>query len=250
MNTIPGKFVWFEVVGGDHGAAQRFYGEVLGWKVQSFPMGKLEYPMITAGGQPIGGFTPGDKGEAPHIVPYVSVTDVAAATKKVKSAGGTVIVKPFDIPTVGRAAHVADAEGAKLYLFRSASPDEDDAAPPKPGTVCWTELWTADARQALSFYRKVLGYTHIDMDMGPMGTYHVLESGGAPRGGVLTVPRTRAEWLTYVAVDDVDATVARARRHAATVEQPAQEIPGIGRWSILRDPQGVRFAVMTPAAQG
>lgn len=250
MDMIPGKFVWFKLVTYDVEASQRFYGEVLGWKVQPVTMGNMEVAFISAGDARIGRLAPAEKGETPHLVSYVTTDDVDAAAKKVEKGGGTVIVQPFDIPTVGRMAHIADPEGARLFLFRPASSVADDVATPPPGTVCWTELWSADPQQALSFYGKVLGYTHTDMDMGPLGTYHVLTAGGAPRAGVFTVPRSRAEWLTYVAVDDLDATVARATRLHATVEQPATEVPGIGRWAILRDPQGVRFAVMTPAAQG
>ena len=46
---LPGKFVWFELVSRDAKKAQAFYGEVLGWKVASFPMGNVNYEMILAG---------------------------------------------------------------------------------------------------------------------------------------------------------------------------------------------------------
>ena len=47
---IPGKFVWFEHVSRDGKKAQAFYGEVLGWKVEPFPMSDVTYDMIHAGG--------------------------------------------------------------------------------------------------------------------------------------------------------------------------------------------------------
>jgi len=56
---LPGKFVWFELVSRDAKKAQAFYGEVLGWKVQPFPMGNFTYEMILAGDTPdsmIGGY--------------------------------------------------------------------------------------------------------------------------------------------------------------------------------------------------
>lgn len=55
--SLPGKFVWFELVSKNAKRAQAFYGEVLGWKAQAFPMGDQSYEMIHAGDTMIGGYT-------------------------------------------------------------------------------------------------------------------------------------------------------------------------------------------------
>jgi predicted enzyme related to lactoylglutathione lyase len=72
---LPGKFVWFEHVSRDAKKAQKFYGEVLGWKVE--PFGDSDYDMILAGDTldtMIGGSTEAEKGrERPHRIVYVSV---------------------------------------------------------------------------------------------------------------------------------------------------------------------------------
>ena len=51
---LPGKFVWFELVSKEPKKAQAFYRDVLGWKVQAFPMGDQTYEMIYAGDTMIG----------------------------------------------------------------------------------------------------------------------------------------------------------------------------------------------------
>jgi predicted enzyme related to lactoylglutathione lyase len=51
-------------------------------------------------------------------------------------------------------------------------------------------------------------------------------------------------WLVYFAVDDCDAMVQKATGLGANVMKPADDIPGIGRFAILTDPQGAAFAII------
>jgi len=249
MSHLPGKFVWFECVTHDLPRAQRFYGEVLGWKVEAFPMGSTTYPLIKAGDTAVGGYVPlSDTRTAPHWISSLSVDDVDATARAVTAAGGTVLEPPADLPPVGRSAKIADPFGTQLYLFRAAGADAADG-PPTSGRFYWNELWTRDAGVALAFYETVIGYTHSDMDLGPQGTYRVLEKGGVPRGGIMTSPRSDAPpmWLPYVAVGDCDATVTRAGKLGGAVVAAPDDLPGVGRFAILADPAGATFAVIKPA---
>ena len=93
--------------------AQAFYGEVLGWKVQPFPMGDSTYEMIYAAETMIGGYAPFKTGGQPsHWISYVSVEDVDATVKAAVANGGKVVEAPYDIPGVGRTARIADPQGA------------------------------------------------------------------------------------------------------------------------------------------
>ena len=248
---LPGKFVWFELVSKDARKGQAFYGEVLGWKTRPFPMGASTYDMIHAGDTPdsmIGGYAlPKNDRQASHWIAYVSVEDVDAAAKAATANGGKVVEAPSDTPGVGRRARIADPQGAELCLFKSATGDAPDAPAPA-GRFFWNELHTHDPAKALQFYEKVVGFSHRSMDMGPSGTYHILSRGGVDRGGVSghlpdSVP---PHWLPYVAVDDVDATVARAKRHGGTIRTSPADIPGVGRFSVLQDPTGAWLAIMKP----
>lgn len=248
-NTLQGKFVWFELVTRDAKKAQTFYGEVFGWKVNPMAMGGETYEMIAAGERAIGGYTAAAGKTPPHWISYLSVDDVDAALERVRAAGGKVLEPAFDVPTVGRMAKIADPTGAALHLFKSAQGDED--APPQAGTFVWNELLTQDPAAAVAFYAKVAGHADKAMDMGPMGTYHVLSAGETPRAGVMKAQDAKAPaaWLPYVHVENADATVTRVTRNGGNVLAPAFDIAGVGRCAVLADPTGAAFAILQPAPQ-
>jgi len=245
---LPGKFVWFELVSRDAKKAQAFYGEVLGWKVKPFPMGDFTYEMIFAGETMIGGYAaPRNDRQPSHWISYVSVEDVDATAKAAAANGGKVIGAPYDIPGVGRTARIADPQGAELSPFKNAMGDPADALPPAGGWA-WNELHTTDVTKALQFYEKVLGFSSRAMDMGPGGTYHILSRGGVERGGVTSYLPSGVppHWLPYVAVEDADATIARARRLGATIPFGPEDIVGVGRIGALQDPTGAALAIIKP----
>jgi predicted enzyme related to lactoylglutathione lyase len=247
--TIPGKFAWFELVSKDAKKAQAFYGEVLGWRAQGYPMGNFTYEMIYSGETMIGGYAaPKNDRQPSHWIAYVSVKDVDAATRAAVENGGKLVDPPSDIPTVGRMARIADPQGAEICLFKSDNGDPPDVEQTPAGQFFWNELHTIDAEKAVRFYEKVVGYTHESMDMGPGGTYHIVSSGGNGRGGITShLPEgTAPHWLPYVVSDDVDATAARAKRAGGSVHFGPEDIPGIGRFAVLRDPTGAVLAVMKP----
>jgi predicted enzyme related to lactoylglutathione lyase len=246
----PGKFVWFEHASTDPRKAQAFYAEVLGWKVK--PWGDSSYEMILAGetlDTMIGGYTVLEHDrDRPRWISYVSVDDVDETAKAALANGGKLIEAPRDFPGIGRAATIADPQGAELSLFMSATGDPPDlprTAPPPARRFFWCELHTVDPAKALSFYEQVLGFTHETLDTGGTG-YHVLSKGGVGRAGVTghlpsDVP---SHWLPYVAVDDPDATAARAGRLGGTILVGPADIPGVGRFAVLQDPTSAVLAVM------
>ena len=249
---LPGKFVWFEHVSKESKKAQPFYAEVLGWKTMAFPMGASSYDMILLRDTPdsmIGGYAaPKGERQASHWLSYLSVEDVDAAARAAAANGGRVVEAPYDVPGVGRMGRIADPQGAELCLFKSSAGDPPDAPAP-PGGWLWNELHTSDIGAALSFYEKVAGLGHRGMDMGAGGTYHILSRAGVDRGGAtaLLPAGVAPHWLPYVHVDDVDATVARARTRGATIPMAGDDIPGVGRVAVLVDPTGAALAVMKPS---
>jgi uncharacterized protein len=246
-NTLQGKFVWFELVTRDAKKAQTFYGEVFGWKVQAFPMGPETYEMIAVADDTIGGYTKPDDGAPAHWTSYLSVTDVDAALERVKKAGGKVLGAAFDVPTIGRMAKIADPTGATLHLYTGLNGDTE--SPPRVSTWVWNELTSQDPAKAVAFYEKVAGYTTKGMDMGPAGTYHLLQTGETSRAGVFKAPDPNipSAWVPYVQVDNADATVARVTRNGGKVLMPADDVPGVGRFAVFADPQGAAFGILQPA---
>ncbi|HEY4561352.1 MAG TPA: VOC family protein [Thermoanaerobaculia bacterium] len=117
----------------------------------------------------------------------------------------------------------------------------------------WYDLMTIDPEAAQAFYTAVAGWgTHVWETPG-MPSYTMWTVGEKPIGGVVKLPDeavaggARPHWLAYVAVPDVDATTARARELGATVMVEPRDIPTVGRYSVLADPQGATIAAFTPA---
>ena len=141
----------FDHLSKDAKEAQAFYGQVLGWKVQGFPMGNQTYEMIFAGETMIGGYATPKTDQPSHWISYVSVEDVDGAAKAAAANGGKVVEAPYEIPGVGRTARIADPTGAELCPFTSSSGDPADEYASQ-GRFFWNELHTTDPAKALAFY--------------------------------------------------------------------------------------------------
>jgi uncharacterized protein len=123
-------------------------------------------------------------------------------------------------------------------------------APPQPGTFCWNELMTPDAGKAREFYTKLLGWTTETMDMGEHGTYTIVKSGEQSVGGIMEMKGAEWEglpphWMGYIAVDDIDASTNRVKELGGEVCVPVTPIPNIGRFSVVQDPTGAKFALFS-----
>jgi hypothetical protein len=244
--NTTGRFIWHELTTPDPKRALAFYGELFAWKAQEIDMGPMgKYTMLKAGEHDVGGMVAldGKSGAPPHWQAYVTA-DVDAATKRAQTLGAKVHVPPTDIPNVGRFSVIADPQGAVIAPFRSNDERAELTGLPPLGTFCWDELITTDPKAALKFYEDVLGWTHDEMDMGPMGTYYMVKRGDKQAAGIMKAqdPSAPPFWLSYVVVDDVDGATKRGEGLKAKVIVPPADIPNIGRFSILSDPLGAVFA--------
>ncbi len=249
---IPGKFVWYEHVSRDAKKAQAFYGDLFGWKVEPFPMGGgATYDMIKAGEQMLGGYAAPEGGSAAHWISYACVESVDDAVKIATGIGGRLVTPAYDVPQVGRMARIADPQGGELCVYTSFSGNDPDVADVPVGTFTWNELHTTDPKAALSFYGKVVGFTHRSMDMGPAGTYFIVGRNGIDRGGVTPhlPPGAQPHWLPYVRVENTDASLARAKKAGAKVLFGPEDIAGVGRFATFEDPTGAVLAIIKPSPQ-
>jgi predicted enzyme related to lactoylglutathione lyase len=120
------------------------------------------------------------------------------------------------------------------------------------GIFCWNELMTRDVDRAKRFYESTIGWSFQVMPMADGGTYWCAMQGGKPVAGVfaLTSPAydgVPESWMSYLAVDDVDARVEKALKVGAQLMKPIFDVPGVGRIAILREPGGAGVGWMTPA---
>ena len=115
------------------------------------------------------------------------------------------------------------------------------------GKFVWYELMTSDAKAAEAFYRQVIGWSTKESGQGNH-SYTILSAGPSDIGGVMASPEdcgpgARPGWGGYVAVDDVDAYVARVESMGGKVHRPAVEIPGMLRFAVVADPWGAVFTL-------
>lgn len=244
-----GRFVWYDHLTRDVPKAIAFYSEVVGWKTE--PFGDQGYRMWLSDQGPLGGvMTLGDAytraGTPPHWTGYVQVDDVDATARKAEALGGRVCTAPTDIPTVGRFAVLADAQGASLSIFRPAAEEMAPHDVLRDGEFRWNELGTTDGAAAVRFYGELFGWKIVhEMDMGPEGKYLVFGLGELQLGGIYAAPAGKPVtpgWLYYVATSDLDAAMARAKRDGAKLLNGPMDVPS-GRIAQLLDPQGAGFAL-------
>ena len=117
-----------------------------------------------------------------------------------------------------------------------------------PGKFSWCELLTNDVAAAKQFYGQLFGWSLEDRPMEGM-TYTVASVAGAPVGGIMAQPPGREamppQWGCYVTVEDVDATARQAEALGGRVLLPPMDIPGVGRFCVLQDPQGAVISAIT-----
>jgi predicted enzyme related to lactoylglutathione lyase len=120
------------------------------------------------------------------------------------------------------------------------------------GTFYWNELMTRDVERAKKFYADTMGWSFDAMPMPGGGTYWVANIAKEPVGGIFDISGPEfgpvpESWMAYIAVDDVDARVAKATKAGAKLIKPIFDIPGVGRIAILMEPGGAGIGWMTPA---
>jgi predicted enzyme related to lactoylglutathione lyase len=253
MSNRHGTPIWYELMTKDPLAARNFYNIVVGWEIdESVPDGSsMDYRMISAKDGLVGGvFRLTDEmcesGAAPFWTMYIGVDDVDKSVAALISAGGSVQLTAFDIPSVGRIAMVSDPQGAPFYVMRGASNELSTACnPDRAGHGAWHELHTSDGAKATDFYCAQFGWSRSRaVDMGPMGNYQVIDIGGRDLGGTMTDSKfPRPAWLIYFRVDGIESAARRIAAAGGKVINGPMEVPG-GGWILNGlDPEGAMFAL-------
>jgi predicted enzyme related to lactoylglutathione lyase len=119
------------------------------------------------------------------------------------------------------------------------------------GTFYWNELLARNIEGAKKFYKDTLGWSYDAMPMPGGATYWVAKMGDQPVGGLfdITGPDYKdvpESWMSYIAVDDVDARLKKAVAAGAKVMKEPFDVPGVGRIAVLLEPGGAGVGWMTP----
>jgi uncharacterized protein len=249
MEHAPGSFCWIELATTDGDAAKKFYGELFGWEAQDNPIGPdMVYTMLRLNGKDVAALY--QKGEEMKQVPthwasYISVASADESAAKAKSLGATVVQEPFDVMEHGRMAVIADPTGAHFCIWQ---PKQHKGVGVKGETnsLCWNELLTNDTEKAKEFYTNLFGWTS-KTDAGET-PYTEWINGDDHIGGMMQIQPQMGpmppNWGIYIAVTDCDATAEKATSLGGRQYVPPTDIPNVGRFAVLSDPQGAVFNII------
>lgn len=115
------------------------------------------------------------------------------------------------------------------------------------GTFCWIDLGTRDVEAAKRFYSELLGWQTVDVDT-PDGVYTIGRVDGKDVAGMHAHPEAEAHnWDSYIAVDDLDAALARVPELGGDVGSGPHDIPGSARMATITDGGGARVCLWQAA---
>ncbi len=251
-----GEPCWAELATSDEKVALKFYMGLFGWTDDAQLMGPGQfYHMMEVKGRVAAGLSEMGPDEMkqmpPHWNVFFSVTSADETAKKVKAAGGKVVVEPMDVMDVGRMLVAQDPSGAYVSFWQ-AKKHIGYTVVNEPGAVTWNELLTRDTKKATAFYKAVLGVEAAAMPMPGGGDYTMLKVIGKDVAGIMAMPKevpaqVPSHWMPYFEVVNADATVKKAQSLGGKPMMPAQDIAGVGRFATLSDPQGAAFSILQPA---
>jgi predicted enzyme related to lactoylglutathione lyase len=250
-----GSFCWIELHTTDQPAAKSFYNAIFGWEADDMPMGPGDfYTMFQLQGRTAAAgctLRPEERsmGAPPHWMIYITVDNTDAAAAKAQQLGGTVLAPAFDVMDAGRMAVVQDPTGAVFCVWQPNKSNGIGIAQVH-GTLCWADLSTPDAKRASDFYTGLFGW-QIMADAKDTSGYLHIKNGGHFIGGVPPAahrqPGVPPHWMAYFQVDDVDATANKAKDAGANLYLPPMTMEGVGRMSVVADPQVAVFAIFKSA---
>lgn len=125
-----------------------------------------------------------------------------------------------------------------------------DTQRPKTGTIGWTDLTVDNAESLSAFYQQVVGWQASPVDMGGYNDFTMSAQDGTCVAGVCHAKGNNAglpaQWLIYINVDNLDASIESCQELGGKVIAPARTLAGQGRYCVIQDPAGAVTALFEP----
>jgi predicted enzyme related to lactoylglutathione lyase len=192
------------------------------------------------------------QGTPPNWLSHVWVTSADEAVKRTRELGGSVDREPFDVLDLGRKAVISDPTGATLAVWESRAHMGAQLVN-EPGALTWNELMTTDMQKAAEFYTGLFGWK-TKVEVMPTGPYTMYLNVDRPAAGMMAITPEMgpvpAHWSVYFGIDDCDGAARKAESLGARILVPPTDIPEVGQFAVMNDPQGAMFSVIqlrTPA---
>jgi hypothetical protein len=246
----PGVPCWVDLSTPDIDGAVAFYSALFGWDVADSQPDTGGYRLAMLSGRPVAGLMPHmSEGQPTVWTSYVATDDADGTADKVTANGGQVMAGPMDVMELGRMGVFRDPTGAAFGIWQ-ANQFPGAGVVGEPGSLIWNELQTRDIAAEQSFYPAVLGWEVEERPFGDM-TYTIWKAGGEQVGGGMQMgehfpPDLPSHWMLYFAAQSTDESAAKVSELGGTVVVPPDDIPDMGRFAVVTDPQGATFAFFTP----
>jgi predicted enzyme related to lactoylglutathione lyase len=251
---IAGSFCWGELMTSDQNAAKKFYGDLFGWEFVDIPMPQGVYTMCRKDNADVGAITAAMPGVPNHWGVYFMVENADASAAKAKELGGKVMMGPFDIPEAGRMAVIQDPQGPVCCLFQ---PGLHKGATYKGayGMITWPEVYVPDAAAAVSFYGSLFGWKTKPESDFDKAEYVEWVLNGVHIGGLMPMrgdmwKGVPPHWMLYVTVADCAASAGQVKELGGNVCVGPHDIPNVGKFAVVNDPQGVTFSIIQLTGRG
>jgi len=242
---------WIDLSSTDPAGTRDYSSKLFGWQAEpEKDPAAGGYAMARLGGKDVAGIGGTQDPNAPSAwMVYIGTRDADAVAKKIQAEGGKVVAPPFDVMDVGRMAVFQDPAGAFISVWQPNTMYGADVVR-KAGAYSWAELNSRGIDKVKPFYAKVFGWTEKVSPMGEgLGDYTEFKLDGESIAGGMEmnemVPKeVPSYWMVYFGADDVDTAHKKAVDLGGREMLPPQDFPG-GRFSILMDPQGAAFGLMS-----
>lgn len=234
---LPGEPLWFDLSTPDIAASTAFYGALLGWEAEEGSAEHGGYTNLRLRDRRVVGFVPHMSPEqATTWTVYVCTDDSDKTAARVAEAGGSTMVPPMAVGSLGTMAVFVDPAGG---VFGTWQPGDHAGSGlvREAGAPVWSELST-DA-PVTSFYSSV-----FDWEVRTSPAYVELLAGGEGVAGVTDTAQGTSGWLPYFGADDPAAAAEQAVALGGSVVLPLTEFPG-GSCTIVRDPHGAVLGLIT-----
>jgi predicted enzyme related to lactoylglutathione lyase len=265
---ISGVPCWVDTSQPDPEGVLEFYSGVFGWHFENVmppdTPGMYLMAQLRGGNVAAVGSIPEGMPQIAMWNTYVAVASADDTAAKVRDAGGSVVMEPFDVMGSGRMAVFTDPEGAAFCVWQ-ANEHHGARIVNEHGALNFNGLNTRDVDGAKAFYGAVFGWTTLAIDAGEMWTLpgygddlerdnpdlrRMIAEMGGPAGfedvvaSINPIPADRPDtpphWSVTFGVDDADATAAKATKLGGKTILPPFDAPW-SRLTILSDPQGATF---------
>ncbi|ARD20552.1 MULTISPECIES: VOC family protein [Shewanella] len=258
---MQGQPCWVELATHDWYSAKGFYQALFQWHPDDMPMPEGHYTMLQIDGDDIAAMyqMPKEMASLPtHWELYFAVDDVAETVKAIQHAGGEIIAGPHAVGDSGKMAVCRDPEGARFSIWQAIE-HIGIKRTFEPNTLCWVEYMCRNVGVSKNFYCQVLGFDTESVDMSEVGVAEYVQWLVAKQavGGMMEMTEEFGDmpshWMLYFSVDDCDMMAQKAEELGGKVCVPPTDIPDVGRFAVIDDPQGGTFSIIKlslPVANG